>query len=351
MTIHRDRLFVNTCLIILGLSFVIIACGKKTGEKDFLTLTGLTMGTSYSVKIIYDDKPQEKAIRGDIDKILESINRSMSTYMDDSELSRINQSAADIWIPVSNDLFSVLEAARGIGRRSNGSFDVTVGPLVNLWGFGPAERPIKPPPASRINKLLETTGFERFALDKKTQAIKKSTDSVYIDLSGIAKGYAVDRVSSLILAKYQLADHLVEIGGEVKASGRNQAGNKWQIGVERPDYTKRTIHRIIGLENLAMATSGNYRNYYDLEGKRYSHTIDPQTGYPVDHLLESVSVLHESAMIADAWATALLVMGTEKAKLKAEELTLPVLMVSITMDGKHLEIMNNHFKEHLVATH
>ncbi len=335
--------------VIFLVSLYMAACDRnQAGHVE--TFSGLTMGTSYSIKFIPPKNVNLTAIKQDVENRLQNINASMSTYLEDSELSLINKTGANVWVPVSNDLFKVLETARNISIKSEGAFDITVGPLVNLWGFGPEKRPIVTPDERVIKKLLNNTGINKIKLDKNNKAIKKAHDSVYIDLSAIAKGFAVDSIASLLHEKYGLNSYLVEIGGEVSASGYNQGGERWRVGIERPEPERREIQRIIRLEEIAMATSGGYRNYFDLEGKRYSHTINPATGQPVTHNLESVTVLHKSAMIADAWATAMLVMGVEQAKIKAEEYQLAVLMVAKLDNERHLEIMNNHFRKYLLPS-
>ena len=280
--------------------------------------TGLSMGTSWSVKINAETLPlPRQQLKSQFDAILDRVNGEMSTYLPESELSIINAAHSTGPIPVSRSLMQVLEAAREISRLTRGGFDVTVGPLVNLWGFGP-EQDFTVPGEEQIDAALRLAGYEYLRLDPAAPALKKAHGGIQIDLSAIAKGYGVDRVADY-LDSLQLNDYLVEIGGEIRARGVNREQAPWQIGIEQPVAGQRGVQRIIKLDNMAMATSGDYRNFFEQDGIRYSHTIDPRTGRPVSHGLASVTVLHPSAMLADAWATGLLVLGPEQGYATALE--------------------------------
>ena len=280
--------------------------------------TGLSMGTSWSVKINAETLPlPRQQLKSQFDAILDRVNGEMSTYLPESELSIINAAHSTGPIPVSRSLMQVLEAAREISRLTRGGFDVTVGPLVNLWGFGP-EQDFTVPGEEQIDAALRLAGYEYLRLDQAASALKKAHGGIQIDLSAIAKGYGVDRVADY-LDSLQLNDYLVEIGGEIRARGVNREQAPWQIGIEQPVAGQRGVQRIIKLDNMAMATSGDYRNFFEQDGIRYSHTIDPRTGRPVTLDLASVTVLHPSAMLADAWATGLLVLGPEQGYATALE--------------------------------
>ena len=273
--------------------------------------TGLTMGTSWSVKINAETLPlPRQQLKSQFDAILNRVNREMSTYLPESELSMINAAHSTDPIPVGPSLMQVLEAARGISRLTQGAFDVTVGPLVNLWGFGP-DQVFTVPTGEQLRRASALAGFEKLRLDPAASTLKKANGGVSIDLSAIAKGYGVDRVADY-LDSLQLDDYLVEIGGEIRARGVNREQAPWQVGIEQPVAGQRGVQRIIKLDNMAMATSGDYRNFFEQDGIRYSHTIDPRTGRPVSHGLAAVTVLHPSTMLADAWATGLLVLGPEQ---------------------------------------
>ncbi|MEE9551472.1 MAG: FAD:protein FMN transferase [Gammaproteobacteria bacterium] len=312
---------------------VLVSCGVEQEKHPLLTLTGFTMGTSYNVKI---NEPHLNIdagrIKSDIDSTLEKINMQMSTYRKDSELSHINQSHNTDWISISDKLFTVIHMASVISKLSEGAFDITSGPIVNLWGFGPGSRPEEIPSEEMINIALNKVGYQFLHVRETPSALKKDKGDMYIDLSGIAKGFAVDEVADY-LDELAIQDYMVEIGGEVKAKGLNSNGVPWKIGVEKPLADKRLVQEIIKLDNIAMATSGDYRNYFEHDGIRYSHTIDPKAGRPITHNLVSVTVLHDSAMFADAMATALLVMGLEPGMLLAQQNNLAVLFIIKGKDG------------------
>ena len=276
------------------------------------------MGTSWSVKINAETLPlPRQQLKSQFDAILNRVNREMSTYLPDSELSRINATDSANRIPVSQSLVEVLQATQEISRLTQGAFDVTIGPLVNLWGFGP-EQDFTVPAEEQVNRSLRLVGYEKLRLDPAASTLKKAHGGVSIDLSAIAKGYGVDELAGY-LERLQLDNYLVEIGGEIRARGVNGEQVPWRIGIEQPVAGQRGVRRVIRLDNTAMATSGDYRNYFEQDGIRYSHTIDPRTGRPVSHDLASVTVLHPSATLADAWATGLLVLGLDEGYATALE--------------------------------
>lgn len=218
-----------------------------------------------------------------------------------------------------------MDVALSVGRQSGGALDITIGPLVNLWGFGPEKRADRLPAAEELTAALELTGLQRIKLKSDPHAVWKEKTGVYCDLSAVAKGYGVDLVAESLLL-LGIESFMVEVGGEVRAAGLKPDGQTWRIGVAVPDGSQR-VSRVIEISMLAMATSGDYQNYYEINGKRYSHTIDPATGRPIEHTLASVTVLRDSCVLADAWATALNVLGPEKGMSLAEELKLPALFI------------------------
>ncbi len=326
------------CVILLA-----SICACQNQNKELIAISGMTMGTTYSVKIVPNNIVLDKSvIHADIEEILTDINQAMSTYIDDSELSRFNQSKITDWQNLSEDLYFVIEHANNVSLITNGAFDVTVGLLVNLWGFGPDPFTREIPTDSVIQSIKQHTGYENIAFDKSSSQISKSDPDIYIDLSGIAKGFAVDEIASY-LDKQNYQNYMVEIGGEVIGKGTKANQKAWQIGIEQANPLKRSVQRIINLENLAMATSGDYRNYFEKEGTRYSHTIDPMTGYPINHKLASVTVLDKSAMHADALATAFMVLGPVETLSLANELGIAVYLIIKTETGFE-ERYNDHFK-------
>ena len=249
----------------------------------------------------------------------------MSTYLDSSELSRFNQSRDTEPVTLSADTIAVLSEAMRISEATEGAFDVTVRPLVEAWGFGATERH-EMPREKELASLRSRVGWHRIKVDERANTMRKLAPAVECDLSAIAKGYAVDRVS-MALAKAGLGNHMVEVGGEVRTAGHNGARQPWRIAVEHPLSMKREPHRVLALADMAMATSGDYRNFYEKDGVRLSHTIDPRTGRPVSHRLASVTVLDPSCMRADGYATALMVMGEAEGFRFAEEHDLAALFL------------------------
>ncbi|MEB8431300.1 FAD:protein FMN transferase [Cocleimonas sp. KMM 6892] len=285
------------------------------------------MGTSYHITLITTQKNQDKqsALQLDIDNLLKDINHKMSTYQSDSEISQFNATPSLEWIPISQDFYNVVDSALLISNLSGGYFDITISPLVNLWGFGPKIK-INTPKNDDIKEAMSHIGYQKLGTQKETNSLKKTDPLLTIDLSSIAKGYAVDKVSDYLSSK-SIANHLVEIGGEVKAKGKNLSNKKWRIAIENPDADSRAVNSLLELDNTAVATSGDYRNYYVENNERQSHIIDPKTGYPIKHKLASVTVVNPSTMLADAWATTLMVLGEAKGKELVIEQGLSVQMI------------------------
>ena len=250
------------------------------------------------------------AVEAHIRQVLERIEGRMSHYRPDSELSRFNRAATTEPQAMSRETLGVVAEALAVGRVSGGAFDVTVGPLVDAWGFGPPGRAPAAPDEATLAALRARIGSDLLEVDLAASTLRKRRANVIVDLSAIAKGYAVDAVAAL-LAERGFGDYLVEIGGELRAGGRNGRGKSWRVAVERPAPGAPVAQRIVSLANASLATSGDYRNFYDLDGARVSHTIDPRTGRPVTHGLLSVSVIAERCSLADARSTALNVLGPE----------------------------------------
>ncbi|MBL1142679.1 MAG: FAD:protein FMN transferase [Proteobacteria bacterium] len=328
------------------LLFICIISACERAPDELVTISGMTMGTTYSIKLMLGKNISDKdRIHADIESILTDVNQSMSTYIPDSELSLLNQSGSNDWQLISDDLYGVMLHANHVSITTNGAFDVTVGPLVNIWGFGPDPYTQEIPQESLLHETKQHTGYKKIELDLLANRILKSDPAIYIDLSGIAKGFAVDKIA-LYLDKNNIQNYLVEIGGELIGKGVNANQQAWQIGIEQANVFERSVQRIVNLNNMAMATSGDYRNYFEKDGVRYSHTIDPITGKPINHNLASVTVLDKSTMHADAMATAFMVLGTEKTHRLANELGLAVYTLSKTQTGFE-ERYNDSFKPYL----
>ena len=338
--------YITKWLAPLGLAFLLVACKPAVVEHPQQHLTGNTMGTYYSIKVVDVDETRVQALQLEIDRRLEQLNDQMSTYRKDSELSRFNRHQGADPFPVSSDTARVVTAALQLGRLTEGALDVTVGPLVNLWGFGPDARPTRIPSESLLADTRARTGLQhlRVGVDSEAEYLYKQLPELYVDLSSIAKGFGVDMVSEY-LSEEGITDHLVEIGGEVRLSGLNRHGQPWSIAVEKPGPGTGAAQQVIAVGNSSVATSGDYRNYYELDGERLSHTIDPTTGHPITHQLASVTVIHPSCMIADGLATALTVMGPERALAFAEQHRLAVYLLTKTEDGFRVD-MTSAFKKY-----
>jgi thiamine biosynthesis lipoprotein len=320
---------------------------SRHGESELIEFSGPTMGTTYTVKVFRaPDDIEPTALQTEIDGILAEINRQMSTYDPESELSRFNRNHTTDWVPVSPELHAVIQEALRISHLTDGAFDITVGPLVNLWGFGPETRSGSIPSEETIREALARVGYEQIHIRDSPPALRKDRPDIYLDLSAIAKGYAVDQVAAHLEAG-DIRDYMVEIGGELRIKGHNAKGIPWQIAIEEPDPAKRAVQRIIEITDEGIATSGDYRNFFEHEGQRYSHEIDPLTGWPVRHKLASVTVVNKSCMRADAFATALIVMGPEKGFDLAEQEHLAVFFIIISNDDFQ-EKMTSEFKQYLV---
>ncbi|MEM6369925.1 MAG: FAD:protein FMN transferase [Myxococcota bacterium] len=314
-------------LLVLVVASVGLYLRPNPGPKS-IVLEGATMGTSYRVVVAKPSVPASR-IKSVVQARLDRVVTLMSTYEPESELSRFNASRASEPWPVAPETRAVLEIALEVWRRSEGVFDVTVGPLVDRWGFGPSGRAKAVPSEEELNELLRQVGSDGLALTKA--GLSKRHPNAEVDLSAVAKGYAVDLVSDA-LDEVGVTGYLVEVGGEVRTRGEKQAGVSYRVAIEAPDAEARRVHAVLDLKDAALATSGNYRNYIVRDGVKYAHALDPRTGRPVEHRLLSASVLHDSCGWADAWATALMVAG-ERAWSLAEANGLEVLLLYSGPEG------------------
>lgn len=316
---------VTYCFVAI-LCFALFSCYSP--NEQIITINGKTMGTSYTVKFVSDSDvkaPDSQVLANELDQRLIEINQLMSTYIPDSELSMLNNAPANQVFPVSIETAKVIRKAMEINKLSDGKLDITVGPLVNLWGFGPKQRPKVIPSEAQLAQVRPFVGPESFEL--LDNRIVKRYDEVYIDLSTIAKGYAVDELAS-ILEAYAITNYLVEIGGEMRVSGLKPGEQDWVVAIEKPITHERAIQRTVTIGNNAIASSGDYRNYYEEDGVRFSHLIDPTTAHPIQHNLVAVSVVAATSMEADGVATALIVMGAEKGRALAEQENIAALFIT-----------------------
>ncbi|MFZ7241253.1 FAD:protein FMN transferase [Avibacterium avium] len=321
------------------------ACQK---DPEIVTLSGKTMGTTYHIKYITAEATQSAADTHDgVEKILEDVNDKMSTYIPTSELSRFNQNrVVNTPIEISADLAKVIGEAIRLNKVTQGALDVTVGPLVNLWGFGPEKRVEKAPTQQQLDERRAWVGIEKLTLSESAGKfyLEKAVPELYVDLSSIAKGFGVDQVADY-LESLHIGNYMVEIGGEIRAKGNNSENKPWQIAIEKPTMDgSRSVEKVVGLHNLAMATSGDYRIYFEENGVRYSHEINPQTGRPIQHHLASITVLDPSSMMADGLSTGLFVLGEDEALKVAEQQQLAVYLIIKTESGFEVK-MSSAFKQ------
>lgn len=317
--------------LVFGLVMVLLlsSCAEAPQYAQQHHLQGKTMGTYYSVKFYTDNTPDLNALQRLFDAELELINDLMSTYRPDSELMRFNALASTEPQQLSAQTIQVIAEAMRIGQQTNGILDITVGPLVELWGFGAAGRIERAPTSEQIDAITPYVGINKLLLTEA--GLHKLDSRVALDLSTIAKGYGVDRLAEILLS-HGISQFLVDIGGDMRVGAAKPDG-LWRLAIEKPVATDRAVQRIIVLENIALATSGDYRNYFEQDGVRFSHLIDPRTAQPIQHKTVSSTVLHPSAMTADAYATTLNVMAADEALAFAEQHGLAVLIIEKTADG------------------
>ncbi len=299
---------------------VVASVGASSTVREFqVEIRGITMGKVPYKIIVVADPPEERCleIKQAVVAALDSVNQLMSTYRPDSDVSRFNATDSTEWFAVDPETALVVQRALEISRMTDGAFDITVGPAVNKWNFGPQKNVFQPLSDRQVAELQTLVGYTHLQVRLEPAAIKKTIARLQIDLSAIAKGYAVDQVGAK-LESMGFQRYLVEVGGEVTVRGQRAGGGNWIVAIESPDAKQATnaaasTIRKTSLNNVAVATSGDYRNFHLYEGQRYSHTIDPTTCRPVNHLLASASIAASDCMTADAWATAAMVMGTQRA--------------------------------------
>jgi len=318
-------------LLALTIAFVLPSCERS--PRLAFEHAGPTMGSTYSIKIPNLPKGvSAPEVLAGVERRLAEIDEQMSTYRPDSSLARFNASSSADWVDVPAGLADLLSTALKVSEMTGGAFDVTVGPLVRLWGFGPGGEPARIPPGDELTKVADRIGYGHLAVRPTPPALRKDRPDVDIDVNAIAPGYAADRIVDFI-ASLGIEDYLVEVGGEVRARGRNHRGVPWRIGIERPQELGRSVQTGIEIGDMAVATSGDYRKFFEKDGRKYSHTIDPFTLRPVEHGLASVTVLHPSAAMADALATGLSVLGPDRGFAFAEEHGLPAYFLVHAGEG------------------
>ncbi|MEM9331941.1 MAG: FAD:protein FMN transferase [Pseudomonadota bacterium] len=303
------------------------------------------MGTTYNITVITENSEiDNKKLASTVELVLADVNAKMSNWVSSSEISKLNKLRTTDPIPISRELAYVMAQANEVHEKSGGKFDVTLGPLIELWGFG-TRKPEDPIPSqAEITNALALVGqTKNLKLDKKTFTISKSRPEISTNLSAIAKGYGIDAVADRLI-EIGFEDYLVEIGGDLRAAGKNQFGKPWRIGIEKPEIGSRQIKQIVALNDSGMATSGDYNNFTEVDGKRYSHIIDPSSGRPINHRTTSVTVVSSNATKADAWATALLVLGNEKGLKIADRNGIAAYFISHASDTQKGQYVINTSK-------
>jgi len=324
-------------------SVITIGCSDDVLLPSY-DLHGNTMGTTFNVTLVAPPTGANlDLLQTNIQEKLEHIENIASTYRSDSEVSRFNANPSTEWVSVLPEFCNMIAAAQDVSDMTGGAFDITVGPLVNLWGFGPPLSEHELPTDEEVAAAQLRVGNVKLQSNCEQSMLRKSIADVYVDLSAWAKGYAVDEIAAL-LEDSQLTNYLVEIGGELRVSGHNAEQRKFAIAVEKPLQNNEMAYSVVRLSNVAVATSGDYRNFYEHDGQRYSHTIDPRTGHPITHDLTGVTVISASTAYADAMATALLVLGPEEGHALAEQLNLASYFLVRTEDGIE-EISTSQFAQ------
>lgn len=313
---------------VLLAAILLFACGQADQLRE---LSGETMGTTWSAQFVEAADTDVSGLRQELEAALEKVNAQMSTYREDSDISRFNQAATGESVALPPEFTVVLMAALELAQATDGAFDPTVGPLVNLWGFGPDGPRSEAPPEDELLAARERVGWQQLEFDMDGRRLTQP-GQVYLDLSSIAKGFAADLLADVLEGR-GIDRYLVSIGGDMRIRGDKPGGAPWRIAVERPDPGSRDIHTVIEPGEMAMATSGSYRNFFQDGEQAYSHTIDPRSGYPVPQDLVSVTVLHESAKMADGLATAITALGAGDGYRFAHEQGLNALLLISDNDG------------------
>ncbi|MCC3701687.1 FAD:protein FMN transferase ApbE [Rouxiella badensis] len=334
--------------LVLSGTALLCACGPTNSpSQSAVVISGQTMGTYYRVSMVGLDKSREPELRKQIEDQLKEDDHELSTYKNDSVLSRFNQYNGTDPQPVSSGMADAIVTALRIGKKTGGEMDITVGPLVNLWGFGPTKEPVKMPTQEQIDAAKAEIGLSHLKVIETVDGdyLQKDKANMYVDLSTVGEGYATDHLARLVEGN-GVSNYLVSVGGAVVSRGRNPEGKPWQVAIQKPTDKEDAVEAIVDLQGMGISTSGSYRNYYELDGKRLSHIIDPETGRPITHKLVSATVIAPTALEADGWDTGLMVLGTKKALALAEKEHLAVYLITKEKDGFKIT-MTPQFKAYL----
>ena len=345
MTFFRAALF-GALVLLSGCDS---ATSPQTPKSAATVLDGKTMGTFWRVSVIDLDQAKAEALRQKVQAQLDADDRLLSTWKNDSALMRFNHSPETSPWPVSEAMADIVTMSLRIGAKTHGAMDIPVGPLVNLWGFGPDKQPVKTPDPQQIADAKARSGLQHLTVINRAdgQYLQKDIADLFVDLSTVGEGYAADHLARL-MEQEGISRYLVSVGGALVSRGMNDEGQPWRVAIQKPTDRENAVQAIVDINGHGISTSGSYRNYYELDGKRISHVIDPQTGRPIDHKLVSVTVIAPTALEADGWDTGLMVLGPEKAQEVVREQGLAVYM--IVKEGEGFKTwMSPQFRAFLVG--
>ena len=345
MTFFRAALL-GACVLFSGCDS---ATTPATPASTATVLDGKTMGTFWRVSVIGVDEAKAQALRAKVQAQLDADDRLLSTWKNDSALMRFNHATDTRPWPVSEAMADIVTLSLRIGAKTHGAMDITVGPLVNLWGFGPDKQPVATPDAQAIAAAKARTGLQHLQVINQSgrQFLQKDIPDLFVDLSTVGEGYAADHLARL-MEQEGISRYLVSVGGALVSRGMNGEGKPWRVAIQKPTDRENAVQAIVDINGHGISTSGSYRNYYELDGKRISHVIDPQTGQPITHKLVSVTVIAPTALEADGWDTGLMVLGPEKAQQVVREEGLAVYM--IVKEGEGFKTwMSPQFRTFLVS--
>ncbi|AZZ17704.1 MULTISPECIES: FAD:protein FMN transferase ApbE [Klebsiella] len=345
MTFFRAALL-GACVLFSGCDS---ATTPATPASTATVLDGKTMGTFWRVSVIGVDEAKAQALRAKVQAQLDADDRLLSTWKNDSALMRFNHATDTRPWPVSEAMADIVTLSLRIGAKTHGAMDITVGPLVNLWGFGPDKQPVATPDAQAIAAAKARTGLQHLQVINQSgrQFLQKDIPDLFVDLSTVGEGYAADHLARL-MEQEGISRYLVSVGGALVSRGMNGEGKPWRVAIQKPTDQENAVQAIVDINGHGISTSGSYRNYYELDGKRISHVIDPQTGQPITHKLVSVTVIAPTALEADGWDTGLMVLGPEKAQQVVREQGLAVYM--IVKEGEGFKTwMSPQFRTFLVG--
>ncbi|GAA0493963.1 MULTISPECIES: FAD:protein FMN transferase ApbE [Tatumella] len=323
--------------VLLSMVLALSGCDNATSSSgQNLVMEGKTMGTVWRVTVADVPASRRSQLQQVIQQQLDNDDQELSTWKTDSALSRFNQYTGTRPWPVSEAMADIVTMALRIGAKTGGAMDITVGPLVNLWGFGPEKMPAHTPAQQQIDQAKARTGLRHLKVIQTAdgQALQKDLPDLYVDLSTMGEGYATDHLARLMESQ-GITNYLVSVGGALLSRGHTAEGKPWRVAIQKPTDLENEAQAVVDLQGHGISTSGDYRNYYELDGQRISHIIDPATGRPIEHKLASATVIATTAGEADGWDTGLMVLGTEKAKALALKQHLAVFL--ITRNGDKFE--------------